>query len=125
MSNVRFNQDHEWVLLDGTEALVGITDYAQTQLGDIVHVDLPEVGKSIAQGKDVAVVESVKTANDLPAPISGEVTGVNAALAEDPAKINTDPMGEGWFYKVRVTDAAEFNALMDEAGYQKFVESLA
>jgi glycine cleavage system H protein len=125
MSNVRFNQDHEWVRLDGTEAVVGITDYAQTQLGDIVHVDLPEVGKGIEKGKEVAVVESVKTANDLPAPISGEVTGVNTALADDPAKINTDPMGAGWFYKLRVTSAAEFDALMDEAAYQKFIESLA
>jgi glycine cleavage system H protein len=124
MSNVRFNQDHEWVRLDGTEAVVGITDYAQTQLGDIVHVDLPVVGKGIEQGKEVAVVESVKTANDLPAPISGEVTSVNAALADDPAKINTDPMGAGWFYKLRVKDAGEFGALMDEAAYQKFVEGL-
>jgi glycine cleavage system H protein len=125
MSTMRFNQDHEWVRLDGTEAVVGITDYAQTQLGDIVHVDLPEVGKGIEQGKDVAVVESVKTANDLPAPISGEVTGVNTALVEDPAKINTDPMGAGWFYKLRVTGSREFDALMDEAAYQKFVDGLA
>jgi glycine cleavage system H protein len=125
MSNVRYNQDHEWVRLDGTEAVVGITDYAQTQLGDIVHVDLPDVGKRIEQGKEVAVVESVKTANDLPAPLSGEVTGVNTALAEDPAKINTDPMGAGWFYKLRVASAGEFDALLDEAAYQKFVASLA
>jgi glycine cleavage system H protein len=125
MSSVRFNKDHEWVRLDGTEAVVGITEYAQTQLGEIVHVDLPEVGKSIEVGKQVAAVESVKTANDLDAPISGEVTGINAALAEDPAKINADPMGEGWFFKLRVTDAKQFDALMDEAAYRKFVDSLA
>ena len=125
MSIVRFNKDHEWVRIDGAEAVVGITDYAQTQLGDIVHVDLPEVGKRIQQGKEVAAVESVKAANELYAPISGEVTGVNPALADDPTKINADPMGEGWFFKLRVTDARELDALMDEAAYQKFVDSLA
>jgi glycine cleavage system H protein len=125
MSIVRFNKDHEWVRIDGTEAVVGITDYAQTQLGDIVHVDLPAVGKRIEQGKEVAAVESVKAANELYSPISGEVTDVNTALAEDPTKINADPMGEGWFFKLRVTDAAELDALMDEAAYQKFVASLA
>ena len=119
MSIVRFDKDHVWVRLDDAEAVVGITDYAQTQLGDIVHVDLPEVGK------EVAAVESVKAASEIDAPISGEVTGVNAALAADPAKINADPMGEGWFLKLRVTDATEFDALMDEAAYQKFVDSLA
>ena len=125
MSIVRFNKDHEWVRIDGAEAVVGITDYAQTQLGDIVHVDLPAVGKHIEQGKEVAAVESVKAANELSAPISGEVTGVNSALADDPTKINADPMGEGWFFKLRVTDARELDALMDEAAYQKFVDSLA
>jgi glycine cleavage system H protein len=125
MSIVRFNKDHEWVRIDGTEAVVGITDYAQTQLGDIVHVDLPAVGKRIEQGKEVAAVESVKAANELYSPISGEVTGVNTALADDPTKINADPMGEGWFFKLRVTDAKELDALMDEAAYQKFVDSLA
>src|SRR5271155_3463583 len=122
MSIVRFNKDHEWVQLDGDEAVVGITDYAQTQLGDFVHVDLPEVGKRIEQGAEVAAVESVKAANELYAPISGEVTGVNTALAHDPTKINADPMGEGWFFKLRVTDARQFDALMDEAAYRKFVD---
>jgi glycine cleavage system H protein len=125
MSIVRFNEDHEWVRLDGSEAVVGITDYAQTQLGDVVHVDLPQVGKRIEQGKEVAAVESVKAANGLNAPISGEVTGVNAALTEDPAKINADPMGEGWLFKLRVTDTKEFDALLDEAAYKKFVDALA
>ena len=125
MSIVRFNKDHEWVRLDGSEAVVGITDYAQAQLGDIVHVDLPQVGNRIEQGKEVAAVESVKVANDIYAPISGEVTAVNAALIDGPAKVNADPMGEGWFFKLRVTDAKEFDALLDEAGYKKFVDALA
>jgi len=124
MSTVRFNEDHEWVRLDGSEAVVGITDYAQTQLGEVVHVDLPPVGKRIEQGNEVAAVESVKVANALNAPISGEVTGINSALTEDPAKINADPMGEGWFFKLRVTDTKEFDALLDEAAYKKFVEAL-
>ncbi len=105
--------------------MVGITDYAQTQLGDIVHVDLPEVGKRVEKGKEIAVVESVKAANELYAPISGEVTGVNTALANDPSKINADPMGEGWFFKLRAMDARELDVLMDEAAYRKFVHSLA
>jgi glycine cleavage system H protein len=125
MSIMRFNKDHEWVRLDGTEAVVGITDYAQAQLGEIVHVDLPQVGKRVQQGKEIAVVESVKAANELSAPISGEVTGINAALTDDPEKINADPTGEGWFFKLRVTDTKEFDALMDEAAYKKFVGGLA
>ena len=124
MSIVRFNENHEWVRLDGSEAVVGITDYAQTQLGEIVHVDLPQVGKHIEQGKEVAAVESVKVANELYAPISGEITGVNAALNDDLAKINADPLGEGWFFKLRVADTKEFDALMDEAAYKKFVDAL-
>ena len=125
MSNVRFNKDHLWVRLDGSEAVVGITDYAQMQLNEVVHVDLPQVGKRIEQGKEVAAVESVKVANDLYAPISGEVTGVNAVLTDDPARINADPMGEGWLFKLRVTDTKEFDALPDEAAYKKLVEALA
>ena len=124
MSIVRFNEDHEWVRRDGDEAVVGITDYAQTQLGEVVHVDLPPVGKRIEQGKEVAAVESVKVSNAINAPISGEVTVINAALTADPAKINADPMGEGWFFKLRVTDTTEFDALLDEAAYRKFVDSL-
>jgi glycine cleavage system H protein len=125
MSSMRFNKDHEWVRIDGDEAVVGITDYAQTQLGDLVHVDLPDVGKHIEQGKEIAAIESVKAANELYAPISGEVTAVNTALAADPTKINADPTGEGWLFKLRVTDAKELDALMDEAAYLKFVDSLA
>jgi glycine cleavage system H protein len=125
MSILRFNTDHQWVRINGVDAVVGITDYAQTQLGDIVHVELPEVGKRIEKGKEIAVVESVKAASELDAPISGEVTGVNTALADDPTKINADPMGEGWFFKLRIMDARELEVLMDEAAYQKFVGSLS
>jgi glycine cleavage system H protein len=125
MSAVRYSKEHQWVRLDGGEAVVGITDYAQTQLGEVVHVDLPQVGKRVEQGKEVAAVESVKVANDIYAPISGEVTAVNAALTDGPAKVNADPMGEGWFFKLRVTDAKEFDALLDEAAYRQFVDTLA
>lgn len=124
MSIVRFNQNHQWARLDGSEAVIGITDYAQTQLGEIVHVDLPQVGKHIEQGKEVAAIESVKVANELYAPISGEVTGVNTALDADPAKINADPLGEGWLFKLRVADTKEFDTLLDEAAYKKFVDAL-
>jgi glycine cleavage system H protein len=125
MSAVRYSKEHQWVRMDGGEAVVGITDYAQTQLGEIVHVDLPQIGKRVEQGKEVAAVESVKVANDIYAPISGEVTAVNAALTDGPAKVNADPMGEGWFFKLRVTDAKEFDALLDEAAYRQFVDALA
>jgi glycine cleavage system H protein len=124
MSIVRFNENHQWIRLNGNEAVVGITDYAQSQLGEIVHVDLPQIGKDSEQGKEVAAIESVKVANELYAPISGEVTGVNAALNDDPAKINADPMGEGWCFKLRLTDTKEFDALLDEAAYKKFVDAL-
>jgi glycine cleavage system H protein len=125
MSKARFNRDHQWVRLDGKEAVVGITDYAQSQLGDVVHVDLPQVGKQFQQGKEIATIESVKVTNDLAAPISGEVTDINGALADDPAKVNTDPTGEGWFFKLRVADTKEYDALLDEAAYKQFVDSLA
>jgi glycine cleavage system H protein len=125
MSAVRYSKEHQWVRMDGGEAVVGITDYAQTQLGEVVHVDLPQVGRRVEQGKEVATVESVKVANDIYAPISGEVTAVNAALTDGPAKVNADPMGEGWFFKLRVTDAKEFDALLDEAAYRQFVDALA
>jgi glycine cleavage system H protein len=124
MSILRFTKDHEWVRVEGDEAVIGITDYAQTQLGDIVYVELPEIGKRVAQGKEAAVVESVKAASEVYAPVSGEVTGANAALADDPAKVNSDPMGEGWFFKLKLADAKELDGLMDEAAYQKLVEGL-
>jgi glycine cleavage system H protein len=122
MSLVRFTRDHEWIRLDGDLAVVGVTDYAQSQLGDVVYVELPEIGRHVEQGKEAAVVESVKAASEVYAPASGEVVEVNDAIAADPAKVNADPMGEGWFLKLRLTDPKELNALMDEGAYQKFVE---
>ena len=122
MSLVRFTRDHECVRLDGDLAVVSITDYAQSQLGDVVYVELPEIGRRIEKGKEAAVVESVKAASEVYAPISGEVVHVNVALAADPAKVNADPMGEGWFRKLHLTDPKELDGLLDEATYQRFVE---
>ena len=121
MSALRFTRDHEWVRLDGDLAVVGITDYAQSQLGDVVYVELPEIGRRVEQGKEAAVVESVKAASEVYAPVSGEVTDVNEMLSADPAKVNADPMGEGWFLKLRIDDPAEFDRLMDEEAYERFV----
>ena len=121
MSAPRFTKDHEWVRLDGDLAAIGITDFAQSQLGDVVYVELPEVGRRLEQGKAAAVVESVKAASDVFAPVSGEVAEVNDELAADPARVNADPMGEGWFLKLRLADPKEFEALMDEAAYRRFV----
>jgi glycine cleavage system H protein len=122
MTEPRFTTDHEWVRLDGDVATIGITDYAQSQLGDVVYVELPEIGRRIEQGKEAAIVESVKAASDVYSPVTGEVVEVNEALTTDPAKVNADPMGEGWFLKVRLVDAKELDALMDEAAYQRFIE---
>jgi glycine cleavage system H protein len=122
MTAPRFTKDHEWVRLDGDLAVVGITDYAQSQLGDIVYVELPGLGRRIEQGGEAAVVESVKAASDVFAPLAGEVVAVNEALAAEPGKVNADPMGEGWFWKMRPTDPRQVEALMDEAAYRRFVE---
>jgi glycine cleavage system H protein len=122
MSVLRFTRDHEWIRLDGELAVVGVTDYAQSQLGDVVYVELPEIGRRVEKGKEVAVVESVKAASEVYAPASGEVAEVNEALAADPAKVNADPMGEGWFLKLRLTDLKELEGLLDEAAYQQFIE---
>jgi glycine cleavage system H protein len=120
MSNIRYTKDHEWIRIDGDEATIGITDFAQDQLGDIVFVELPEVGRKVEKGKEAGVVESVKAASEVYAPASGEVTAVNAALADDPARVNSDAMGEGWFYKIKLADAKDLGDLMDEAGYNAF-----
>jgi len=122
MSVLQFTRDHEWIRLDGELAVVGVTDYAQSQLGDVVYVELPEIGRRVEKGKEVAVVESVKAASEVYAPASGEVAEVNEALAVDPAKVNADPMGEGWFLKLRLTDLKELEGLLDEAAYQQFIE---
>lgn len=119
-----FTEEHEWIDVDGGVATVGITDYAQGQLGDIVFVELPAVGTAVEKGKDAAVVESVKAASDVYAPITGEVTETNGALEEDPALVNSAPEGEGWFFRMTIADAGQLEGLMDDAGYKAFVESL-
>jgi len=122
MTTLRFTKDHEWVRLDGDLAVVGITDYAQSQLGDVVYVELPEIGRRVEQGKEAAVVESVKAASEVYAPVSGEVAEVNEALAADPAMVNADAMGDGWFLKVRLDDPKQLDGLMDEAAYKRLLE---
>jgi glycine cleavage system H protein len=119
-----FTQDHEWIDVDGEVGTVGISDYAQSQLGDIVFVDVPEPGKQIAKGDEAAVVESVKAASDVYTPVSGTVIEGNAALADEPALVNTDPEAEGWFFRITLSDAGELDQLMDEAAYAAFVEKL-
>ena len=125
MSDIRYTKDHEYVRLDGDIATIGITDHAQEQLGDIVFVELPQVGKSVEQGGEAAVVESVKAASEVYAPLSGEVIEVNGALEGEPAKVNADPLGDGWFMKLKVRDKSQFEALMDEAAYNEFVATLS
>lgn len=119
-----FTEDHEWIEVDGDAATVGITDYAQGQLGDIVFVEAPEAGKSLSKGGDAAVVESVKAASDVFAPVSGEVTESNAALVDDPSLVNTDPEGEGWFFRMTLSAPGELDGLMDGAAYKSFVAGL-
>jgi glycine cleavage system H protein len=125
MPDTKYTTSHEWVRLEGDVATVGITDHAQTALGDVVFVDLPEVGREVGGNEACAVVESVKAASDVYAPLAGKVVEANGRLSEDPGLVNRDPTGEGWFYKLEVADAAALDELMDEAGYQRFVESQA
>jgi glycine cleavage system H protein len=122
MTALRFTRDHEWIRLEGDLAVVGITDYAQSQLGDVVYVELPEIGRWVEKGKEAAVVESVKAASEVYAPVSGEVADVNEAIAADPAKVNADPLGDGWFIKLRLADPKELDGLLDEDAYKRFVE---
>ena len=122
MSEVRFTDQHEWVRLDGDEATVGITRHAAEQLGDVVFVELPEAGRKVGAGAEAAVVESVKAASEVYAPVGGEVTAANDALVAEPAKVNEDPEGAGWFFKLKLSDKAEFAKLMNAAAYQEFVK---
>lgn len=119
-----FTKEHEWVRVDGDVATVGISDHAQEALGDIVFAEVPEAGRTVAKGDDAAVVESVKAASDVYAPVGGEVVEGNAALADDPALINRDPEGEGWFFKLKLADSSELEGLMDEAAYREWVKTL-
>ena len=118
--SIKYTEDHEWLKVEGDTAIVGITHHAQDALGDVVFVDLPEVGKSYAQKETAGVVESVKAAADVYMPVSGEVTEVNEALRDDPSLANTDPLNAGWFFKVKLSDASQLAALMDETRYTAF-----
>ena len=124
MSDLKYTEEHEWIRLDGDSGVIGISDYAQEQLGDIVFVELPEVGKTVIQGDEAAVIESVKAASELYAPVAGEVIAVNAALSDDPSLVNSDPTGAGWFVKFKLSDASQLDGLMDEAAYKAFVDTL-
>jgi len=119
-----FTKEHEWIRVDGETATVGISDHAQTALGDIVFAEVPEAGKSLSKGDDAAVVESVKAASDVYAPVSGEVTEGNPALADDPSLINRDAEGEGWFFRLKLSDPSQLDGLMDEAAYREWVKTL-
>jgi glycine cleavage system H protein len=119
-----FTEDHEWVEIDGEVGTVGITDYAQGQLGDIVFVEVPDEGRTVSKGDEAATVESVKAASDVYAPVSGEVIEGNPALADEPGLVNTDPEGDGWFFRLTLTDTSELDALMDESAYKEFVSKL-
>lgn len=124
MSEICFTDQHEWVRIDGDEATVGITKYAAEQLGDVVYVELPEPGRKLDANREAAVVESVKAASEVYAPIGGEVIASNSALMDDPAKVNADPQGEGWFFKLKIADKAEIVKLMSEVQYAEFVKGL-
>ena len=122
--SLRYTKEHEWVRLDGDVATVGISDYAQEQLGDVVYVELPEVGTTVEQSKQVAVVESVKAASEVYAPVGGEVVEVNGALNDDPSLVNSGAQGEGWFCRLRVKDPGELDKLMDEEGYRAYLAEI-
>lgn len=121
---IKYTKDHEWVRVDGAAATVGITDYAQGQLGDVVFVELPDAGRELTQGGEAAVVESVKAASEVYSPVSGTVTEGNAALLDTPALVNESAQDEGWFFKLTLSNASELDSLMDEAAYQEYVASL-
>lgn len=121
MSDTRYTKEHEWVRREGDIVVIGITDYAQEQLGDVVYVELPEIGRQVEQGKEAAVVESAKAASEVYAPVAGEVVDVNDAIVGEPAKVNADAMGEGWFIKLKLADPKQFDGLMDEKAYEAYV----
>ncbi len=118
---LKFTKDHEWLRIEGDIATVGITPYAQGQLGDLVFIELPAAGREIEKGTAAAVVESVKAASDVYSPLSGEITQVNESIVQEPGLVNSDPMGKGWFFKMRIADASEIETLMDEAVYQSLI----
>ena len=119
-----FTREHEWIKVDGDTATVGITDHAQEALGDIVFTEVPDAGRQLNKGQEAAVVESVKAASDVYSPVSGEVTEGNQAVADDPSLVNSDPEGEGWFFKLKLSDTSELDGLMDESAYRDWVKTL-
>lgn len=121
---IYYSEDHEWINVEGNSGTVGITDYAQNALGDIVFVELPEVGDDFAKGDEVAVVESVKAASEIYSPVSGEITAINEELGDNAALVNTSPDGDGWFFKIAISDDSELEGLLDEAGYKNFIAGL-
>jgi glycine cleavage system H protein len=124
MADVKYTDEHEWIGIEGDVGTIGISAYAQEQLGDVVFVDVPQAGRKVAKGESVAVVESVKAASDIYAPASGEIIEANAGLAETPGDVNTEPMGKGWFFKMKLADKSELDGLMDQAAYEAFVKGL-
>jgi glycine cleavage system H protein len=124
MPNLKFTTDHEWIRIEGDTAVIGVTDYAQQQLGDVVFVELPEIGKVLERGKDAAVVESVKAASEVYAPIDGEVTEINTLLQDQPDTVNSDPHGAGWFFRIKLSDAAQLDMLLDETQYKNMIAEL-
>lgn len=125
MSEFKFTEDHEWIRMEDDETGVcGISEYAQDQLGELVFIELPEVGQEVAQGSETAVIESVKAAGELKAPVTGTVVEVNEILADEPETVNSDPQGDGWFVKIRLSDPSELDDLMDEDAYQDYIEGL-
>ena len=124
MAETRYTSEHEWIRLDGDVATIGISVYAQEQLGDVVFVELPDIGRKVAPGDDMAVVESVKAASEVYAPVGGEVTEANDALAESPGLVNSDPTGEGWFFKLRIADPKDLDQLMSAEDYKDYVKDL-
>ncbi len=122
MSDLKYTKDHEWVRVEGDAAIIGISDFAQEQLGDVVFVELPAIGKQFKQGDEAAVIESVKAASEVYAPVGGEVVEINLPLGDNPGLVNEAPTGEGWFLKIRISDNSELDALMDENAYQKFTQ---
>lgn len=118
---MKFTEEHEWLRVEGDEVLVGITEHASTQLGDVVFVELPDAGNEVSKDEEVVVIESVKAASDILAPLDGEITEVNSALEDNPSLVNEDPLGEAWFFKMKLADMSEMDGLMDEAAYKAFI----
>lgn len=118
---MKFTEEHEWLQVDGEEVVVGITEHAAEELGDIVFVELPEPGTTVTKDDEIVVIESVKAASDILAPIDGEITAVNDAIADEPGKVNEDPMGDGWFFRIKPSDPSQMDGLMDEAAYKAFI----